>query len=115
MDIVVRTGETKAGASTALAALSFSSAQGEQALLLLHGGADARDGKTLQDECKTIIQQSLLGTEGEAWTRLDGTLKELNGLLKGFLISGTLDDMHAVVAVIDRTGALHISAAGRGD
>ncbi len=115
MDIVVRTGETKAGAGTSLAALSFSSPQGEQACLLLHGEAETRDGKTFAQECAGIIQHSLLGSEGEPWGRLDGTLKELNGLLKGFLIAGTLEDIHAIVALIDRTGALHVSAAGRGE
>ncbi|NOS67525.1 MAG: hypothetical protein HOO67_04145, partial [Candidatus Peribacteraceae bacterium] len=104
MDIIVRTGETKAASGTSLAALSFSSAHGEQACLLLHGGAETRDGKTLRDECTSIMQHSLLGTEGEAWNRLDGTLKELNGLLKGFLISGTLEDVHAIVTLVDRTG-----------
>lgn len=115
MDIVVRTGETKSGAGTSLAALSFSSPHGEHACLLLHGGAETRDGKTLRDECNAIMQHSLLGTEGEAWTRLDGTLKELNGLFKGFIISGTLEDIHAVVAIVDRSGQLHISTAGRGE
>lgn len=115
MDIEVRTGETKAGSGTSLAALSFSSTHGEQACLLLHGGAETRDGRTLRDECTSIMQHSLLGTEGEAWHRLDGTLKELNGLLKGFLISGTLDDIHAIVALVDRNGQLHVSAAGRAE
>ncbi len=123
MDIVVRTGKTKAGSGTPrhgsgqapLAALSFTSVHGEQACLLLHGEAETQDGKTFEQECSTIMQQSLLGSEGEAWNRLDGTLKELNGLLKGFLISGTLEDIHAVVALVDRVGTLHVSAAGRGE
>src|SRR3989338_4891879 len=115
MDIVVRTGETKAGSGTSLAALSFSSSHGEQACLLLHGESHARDGKTLQDECTAIMQHALLGTEGEAWNRLDGTLKELNGLLKGFIISGSLKDIHAIVTLVDRGGQLHVAAAGRGE
>lgn len=116
MDIVVRTGETKApSAGTLLAALSFTSTHGEHAILLLHGKAEAQDGKTLQDECSTILQHSLLGSEGDSWSRLDGALKELNGLFKGFLVSGTLTDIHAVVALLDATGTIHISAAGRGE
>ena len=115
MDIVVRTGETKVSSGTSLSALSFSSTHGEQACLLLHGAAESREGKTLKEECATIMQHSLLGTEGEPWNRLDGTLKELNGLLKGFLVSGTLDDVHAVVALVDRDGQLHVAAAGRAE
>ncbi len=115
MDILVRTGQTKAGTGTSLAALSFTSPHGEQACLLVHGVAEKQDGKSFRDECTTIIQHSLLGTEGESWARLDGALKELNGLLKGFLVSGTLEDIHAVVAFVDRSGMLHVSAAGRGE
>lgn len=115
MDIVVRTGETKAGAGVSLAALSVSSSHGEQAILLLHGEAESRDAKSFKEECSTIIKHSLLGTQGEAWGRLDGTLKELNGLLKGFLVSGTLNDIHAIVALVDTSGLLHVSAAGRGE
>lgn len=115
MDIVVRTGETKAGSGTSLAALSFTSPHGEQACLLIHGEAETRDGKSFAQECSTIMQHSLLGSEGEPWSRLDGALKELNGLLKGFLVSGTLEDIHAVVLLVDRSGLLHISAAGRGE
>ncbi|MBI2635951.1 hypothetical protein HYW84_01360 [Candidatus Peregrinibacteria bacterium] len=116
MDIVVRTGETRApAAGTSLASVAFSSAGGEQACLLLHGEAHAQNGKTIKDECTTIVKNSLLGTEGEMWNRLDGTLKELNGLLKGFLISGTLDDIHAIIAVADRKGQIHVSAAGRAE
>lgn len=116
MDIVVRTGETKThAAGTSLAALSFSSSRGEQACLLLHGEAKARNGKTLQDECTAIMRHSLLGTEGEAWNRLDGTLKELNGLLKGVIISGTIEDIHAIVTIVDDGGQLHVAAAGRAE
>lgn len=123
MDVTVRTGETEAVSGTPrhgsgqalLAALSLSSAQGEQACFLLHGAAETRDGKNLEEECAGILQQSLLGSEGDAWTRLDGTLKELNGLLKGFLVSGSLTDAHAVVALLEKDGALHVSAAGRGE
>ncbi|MSR86740.1 hypothetical protein EXS70_01035 [Candidatus Peribacteria bacterium] len=115
MDIAVRTGETKSGSGTTLAALSFTSSHGEHACLLLHGEAESRDGKTFEQECATIMQQSLLGSEGEPWSRLDGALKELNGLLKGFLVSGTLENIHAVVVLVDRDGTLHVSAAGRGE
>jgi hypothetical protein len=115
MDMVVRTGETKASSGTLLASFAFSSPRGEKACLLLHGEADNRDGKRLQEECSSIVQQSLLGTEGEGWARLDGALKELNGLFKGFLVSGTLKDVHAIVALFDAQGALHVSAAGRGE
>jgi len=96
--------------------LSFTSAhQKERALLLLQIEASPRDAKTLEDECVTILKTSLLSTEGEAWHRLDGTLKELNGLIKGLMVSQTIDDVHAIVAILDTEAVLHVSHAGRGE
>ncbi len=114
MDIAVHTGTTRHAPGTILASLSFSAGD-EHACLLLHVDGDQRAGKTLEQEAASILQHSLLGSEGESWNRLDGALKELNGLFKGLLLSKSLQDVHAVVALLDREGALHVSHAGRGE
>ncbi len=114
MDIAVHTGTTRHVPGTILASLSFSAGD-EHACLLLHVSGDQRAGKTLEQEAASILQHSLLGTEGESWNRLDGALKELNGLFKGLLLAKSIDDVHAVVALLDREGALHVSHAGRGE
>jgi hypothetical protein len=115
MDSVVHTGSTKAVSGTALVSLSFSSPEDEQVCLLLQLPVDAHDAKMLEDECAAIVHQSLLSNEGDAWHRLDGTLKELNGLFKGLLLSKTIEEIHAVVALLDAEGTLHVSHAGRGE
>lgn len=112
MDILVQTGHTKTASGTSLVALSFPSSHGEQAILLLQIEASAREAKTLEEEAVSIIQNSLLGTEGDLWQRLDGALKELNGLFKGLLVAESVENIHAIVAVVDRSGALHVSHAG---
>ncbi len=115
MDVTVRTGGTKAVSGVATAAFSLQSAQGEHACILLHGEGKDANVRSLKEECQSIMENALLGVEGDAWTRLDGTLKELNGLFKGFLVAGTFDELHAAVALLDTTGTLHISASGRAE
>ncbi|MDB4978892.1 MAG: hypothetical protein JWM56_1078 [Candidatus Peribacteria bacterium] len=94
---------------------SFKGAAGEHACLLLQVHARHQDMEPLEEECVSIIKHALLGTEGEAWSRLDGTLKELNGLFKGFLAAQSILDVHAIVAIIEKNGTLHVSHAGRGE
>ncbi len=115
MDITVRTGSTRSRGGIALSSLSFESPGGEQACLLLAVSAPARDAKTLEEEASTVIQHSLLASEGEPWHRLDGTLKELNGLFKGLTLSNAYDEINAVVALLGADGTLHVSHAGRGE
>ncbi len=113
MDVTVSTGSTKASGQS-LVAQGFDSSQKEKAVFLVQteGGPEA---DTLAHECAGIVRHALLEGEGEPWHRLDGTLKELNGLFKGFLLSKAMDEIHAVVALLDAHGTLHVSHAGRGE
>ena len=83
--------------------------------LLMEIHAKAREAKTLERECETIVRHALLETEGEAAERLDGTLKELNGLLKGLIVSGSIDEAHMIIAVLEPSRLLHVSHAGRAE
>jgi hypothetical protein len=115
MDIAVHTGVTKGGDETSVLSLSFTSKNEETVILLLQVAADERSARTLEQECKTVVQHALLETEGETWNRLDGTLKELNGLMKGLLLSRAVEEVHAIAAIVDKEGMLHVSSAGRGE
>lgn len=115
MEVSIHVGHTKSASGTSLVSLEFSSEHGERACLLLHVSAPPKDAKTLEAECTTIIQHGLLGSEGDSWNRLDGTLKELNGLFKGLLVSQTVEEVHALVGFVDAAGALHVSHAGRAE
>lgn len=115
MDLAVRTGSTKAPRDTSLSALSFESLHKETVLVLIEVQAKNRDAKTFEREVETVVRHALLETEGEASQRLDGTLKELNGLLKGLLVSQSIDDVHMVIAILDRESMLHVSHAGRSE
>jgi len=112
MDVTVQTGMTKSVKGVSLVALSFVSSQKEQVCLLLETEANAAEAKTVEKECSAILEHALLETEGDAATRLDGTLKELNGLLKGLILSKAIEGVHAIVAIVDRDHTLHVSHAG---
>ena len=115
MDIAIQTGSTKAHRDSSLTALSYESVHGETVVLLIEVRAKNREAKTFERECELIVKHALLDTDGEASERLDGTLKELNGLLKGLLVSQVVDDVHMIVGILDRSRMLHVSHAGRAE
>ena len=112
MDVTVQTGMTKAAKGVSLVALSFVSSLKEQVCLLLEIESAPAEAKTVEKECEEVVEHALLETEGDAADRLDGTLKELNGLLKGLILSKAIDSVHAIVTIVDGNGTLHTSHAG---
>jgi hypothetical protein len=82
-------------------------------LFEIHGDESA--AKTVRRECENVLRHAFLDTEGDAAGRLDGALKELNGLLKGMLVSGAIEDLHMLIAAIEEGGMMHVSHAGRSE
>ena len=115
MEITVQTGHTRPKRGTTLIADSFVSSSGEDVALLIQVTGSPADAKTLEKECKTVIKHALLETDGDAAQRLDGSLKELNGLFKGLTFSQSVEEVHAILGIIDKTGILHVSHAGRAE
>ncbi len=98
-----------------LVSLDFESLQGDHVCLLMEIIGKTDPAKTVARECETVLKHALLEAEGDAAERLDGTLKELNGLLKGMLVSGAVQDVHMLIGVADTNGMLHVSHAGRAE
>lgn len=115
MDVHVRTGSTKEPRDTSLVTLSLTSAHGEPVCFLMELHGIGKDARTVEKECEAIVEHALLQAEGDPAHRLDGTLKELNGLLKGFFASGAIQDVHMILAILDVHGILHVSHAGRAE
>ena len=111
----MQTGHTSPKRGTTLVSESFTSAKGEDVLMLLQIDGSPSEAKTFEKECANVIKHALLETEGEASARLDGSLKELNGLLKGLNFSQSIEDVHALVGIVDKAGVLHVSHAGRSE
>lgn len=115
MDVTVRTGSTKAAGDLFLTSLELTSANGETVCFVLEVHSEEREAATVERESEAIIRHALLETEGDPSERLDDTLKEMNGLLKGMLVSRAIDDVHMLIGILDRDGTLHVSHAGRAE
>lgn len=115
MDVSVKTGSTRSPRSVLLTVADERSVHDDRVVLLFELHGDESSAKTVQRECENVVKHALLETEGSSAERLDGTLKELNGLLKGMLVSGTIDDLHMLIAVLEPSGMLHVSHAGRSE
>ncbi len=115
MNIDVSSGRTREPAGTDLVPLILGEEKGEKIFLILHSEGRTSGKETLQEESAAILEQAVLGGDGDAYTRLEGALKELNGLFRGLLLSGAVRDIHALVGVFEEDGMLHLSHAGRAE
>lgn len=91
------------------------SLHGERVCLLMEITAREKEAHAIERECEAVVRHALLEAEGDAAERLDGALKELNGLLKGMLVSGAVHDVHMIVSILDNDGFMHVSHAGRAE
>lgn len=115
MDTTVRTGSTKPQHDLLLVSLSLETLRGERVCLLVEITAPEKEAHAIERECEEVVRHALLESDGDAAERLDGTLKELNGLLKGVLVAGVVQDIHMLLGIVDRSGTLHVSHAGRSE
>lgn len=115
MTTEVDTGRTRAANGTDLTPLVLGDKKGEQVFLLLHSEGRGAGKETLEEQAKAILDHAIVEGDGDAYTRLEGALKELNGLLKGLLLSDALRDVHALVGLLEKDGMLHLSHAGRAE
>lgn len=115
MDATVQTGHTKAPHDVSLVSLELTSMRDEPVVLLMEMLMHSGDLRAVERECETVVKHALLETEGDAAQRLDSSLKELNGMLKGFTVSGAIEDVHMILAILDESQTLHVSHAGRAE
>lgn len=115
MDVSVRTGQTRARKDVILVSLPFETLQKEQVCLLMEVMGHEDAARTVVREAEAIVKHAIIEAEGTAPERLDSALKEMNGLLKGMLISGAAQDVHMIIAILDNNDVLHVSHAGRAE
>ena len=96
-------------------ALPFETLHKEQVCLLMEVSGNVDGAHTIVRECEAIVKHAILEAEGDAAERLDSALKEMNGLLKGMLVSGAVQDVHMIIAILDKEDTLHVSHAGRAE
>lgn len=115
MEIAVWTGHTKARADTMLLPIVLGEEGKERIFLLLHCEGKTSGMETLREECVNVLTHAILEGDGEGYDRLESALKELNGLLKGFLLSDTVREVHAAIGLLEPSGVLHLSHVGRAE
>jgi hypothetical protein len=115
MNTTIATGQTKTSTDVHLLHKTLVSKNQENIVILMQTDAVEDAIPDLHREMLEIINQSLVLTDGETNTRLDSCLKEMNGLIKGFLLSGSIKDIQAIVCIVDQRNMLHISHAGRSE
>lgn len=109
------TGHTKARADTLLLPIILGEEGKDRVFFLLHCEGRATGMETLREECVNVLTHAILEAEGDGEERLEGALKELNGLMKGFLLSDAVREAHAVVGLLEHGGTLHLSHLGRAE
>lgn len=115
MKIEVWTGQTKAPAGTVLVPVVLGDSKSDRVFFLLHSEGKSEGSDNLREECTNVLKHAVLDSEGEGYERLESALKELNGLLKGFLLSEAVRDVHAIVGLFEQSGTLHLSHVGRAE
>lgn len=115
MKLDVSAGQTKAPAGTVLVPLILGDHKTDRVFLLIQSHGKPEGTGTLKQECVHVLTHAVLEGEGDAYTRLESALKELNGLLKGFLLSAAVTEVHAIVGVLEQGGTLHLSHVGRSE
>lgn len=115
MKIEVWKGQTKAPSGTVLVPVVLGEQKGDRVFLIMHSEGRSAGSDNLREECTSVLTHAVLEGEGDGYDRLESALKELNGLLKGFLLSEAVKDVHAVVGLLEKDGTLHISHVGRAE
>ncbi|TSC80538.1 MAG: Uncharacterized protein G01um101425_192 [Candidatus Peregrinibacteria bacterium Gr01-1014_25] len=115
MEVMLQSGSTKAPKGTLLRTHEFTDPRGEHSCLVLELVGKSDDLATVEQECINVVRQGIVDADGAAEARLDGVLKELNGLLKAFIVAGAVEDAHMLVAILTADGQLHVSHAGRAE
>lgn len=115
MKIEVWTGQTKAPQSTMLFPVLLGKEDEDRVFLLMQTEGKPHGIDNLKEECMSVLTHAVVEGEGEGYVRLESALKELNGLLKGFVLSDAVRDVHAVVGLLEKDGTLHLSHVGRAE
>ena len=114
-ELSITTVKTKLQGDAHLFSQILDAEKGEQIVTLLRIDGEERQIDHFKEEWLRTIERTLPHAEEEAYERLEGALKELNGLLKGTLISGNVREINALIALCDTEGVMHVAQAGRAE
>lgn len=114
-DLTIKTSKTKARRDTHLASRVLEAETGEQVIALMRIDGREKECDHLVHEWIHTVERTLVHSDEPVYERLEGALKELNGLLKAVQISDHIHEVNAILAIHSKNGVLHVSQAGRAE
>ena len=115
-ELVVKTTKTKVRQGTHLAAKVIDADGGEKIITLIRIDGREKECDHFVHEWNHTVERTLGHAEDDPAERMEGALKELNGLLKAIQISDAIEEVNAVIALYETQGGiLHIAQAGRAE
>ncbi|HLD07690.1 MAG TPA: hypothetical protein VJB60_01360 [Candidatus Peribacterales bacterium] len=114
-ELVIKTVKTAARADVHLAAKSTDAESGEKVIWLVRVDGREKECQHFIQEWNHTVERTLAHSEEEPAERMEGALKELNGLLKAIQISEQIREVNAMIGIYDTEGILHVAQAGRAE
>lgn len=115
MELTIKLAKTKAERDIHLAAKLFDAEMGEKIISLLRIDGREKEYDQFLHEWNHTVERTLAHAEEEPAERMEGALKELNGLLKAIQISDQIQEVNAILGIYDTQGVLHVAQAGRAE
>src|SRR3989344_6434139 len=112
MELTIKLAKTKAERDTHLAAKLFDAETGEKIISLLRIDGREKECEQFFHEWNHTVERTLAHAEEAPAERMEGALKELNGLLKAIQISDQIQEVNAMIGILDAQNILHVSQAG---
>jgi hypothetical protein len=114
-ELTIKTAKTKVRRDTHLASKVLKADSGEQVVALLRIDGREKESDHLIHEWTHTIERTLAHSDEPPYERLEGALKELNGLLKGTQITDYIKEVNAIITVCEGGNILYIAQAGRAE
>jgi len=114
-ELIIKTMKTKARQGSHLAAKVLDADAGEKVLTLVRIDGREKECDHFVHEWNHTVERTLGHAEEEPGERMEGALKELNGLLKAIQISDAIQEVNAILGLYDAQGILHVAQAGRAE
>src|SRR3989344_5192770 len=114
-DLLIKTAKTKELRDVHLATKAFDAEKGERVISLIRIDGREKECSQFIHEWNHTVDRTLGQGEEEPYERMEGALKELNGLLKAVQISDEIQEVNAMLGLLDAQNILHVSQAGRAE
>jgi hypothetical protein len=114
-DLTIKTAKTKERRDIHLVSRVLEAETGEPVVALLRIDGREKETEHFVHEWVHTVERTLVHSDDPIYERLEGALKELNGLMKAVQISDHIREVNAILAIQGKDNVLHVSQAGRAE